>query len=66
MGEACPIGSNATVLQKLRIGTRAIVGAGAVALRNVPDDVVVVVGNPTTVINSPDRLQSPTIIPNKS
>lgn len=36
------IGSNATILPRLRIGRGAIVGAGAVATRDVPADTIVV------------------------
>jgi UDP-2-acetamido-3-amino-2,3-dideoxy-glucuronate N-acetyltransferase len=43
------IGSNATILPGLTIGTKAIVGAGAVVTRDVPD-YAIVVGVPARVI----------------
>lgn len=39
------IGANATILPGVRIGVRAVVGAGAVVTHDVPDGVTVV-GNP--------------------
>lgn len=43
------IGSNATILCGVTIGERAIVGAGSVVTRDVPDDGVVA-GNPARVL----------------
>lgn len=43
------IGSNATILPGIRIGAGALVGAGAVVTRDVPDGVTVV-GVPAVVI----------------
>ena len=43
------IGANATLLPGITIGERAMVGAGAVVTKDVPD-CVVVVGNPAKVI----------------
>lgn len=43
------IGSNATILCGVTVGTRAIVGAGSVVLKDVPDSAVVA-GNPARVI----------------
>ena len=40
------IGSNATILSGVTVGERAIVGAGAVVTKDVPDDAVVI-GNPS-------------------
>jgi len=52
------IGSNATVLPGVRIGEHAVVGAGAVVTRDVPDHAVVV-GVPAKIIgrvkDEPDR-----------
>lgn len=42
------IGSNATILAGVRIGEGALVGAGSVVTRDVPDNAVVA-GNPATV-----------------
>jgi UDP-2-acetamido-3-amino-2,3-dideoxy-glucuronate N-acetyltransferase len=41
----CSIGANATILPGITIGKNAIVGAGSVVTKNVPD-CVVVIGNP--------------------
>lgn len=43
------IGSNATLLCGITVGERAMIGAGSVVTRDVPDDAVVV-GNPARVI----------------
>ncbi len=45
------IGSGATLLCGITVGARAIVGAGSVVTRDVPDDAVVV-GNPARVIKT--------------
>jgi acetyltransferase-like isoleucine patch superfamily enzyme len=45
------IGSGATILSNLTIGERAIVGAGSVVTRDVPDDAIVA-GNPARVRRS--------------
>jgi acetyltransferase-like isoleucine patch superfamily enzyme len=47
------IGANATVLPGLTIGARAMVGAGSVVTRDVPEGAVVA-GNPARVIGSVD------------
>lgn len=47
--QGASIGSSATILCGLRIGSRAIVGAGAVVTKNVPD-YAVVAGNPAKII----------------
>jgi acetyltransferase-like isoleucine patch superfamily enzyme len=49
------IGANATILPGLTIGTRAMVGAGAVVTRDVPP-LAIVVGNPAVVTGYVDRL----------
>lgn len=49
------IGANATLLPGVRIGARALVGAGAVVTKDVPPGAVVV-GNPARVINSVDNI----------
>lgn len=43
------IGSNATIMCGITIGSRAIVGAGSVVIRDVPDNTIVA-GNPAKVI----------------
>jgi UDP-2-acetamido-3-amino-2,3-dideoxy-glucuronate N-acetyltransferase len=47
--ERASIGSNATILPNLTIGMRAIVGAGAVVTRDVPD-YAIVAGAPACII----------------
>lgn len=55
VGEGTQIGINATVKQGIRIGNWAIIGAGAVIIKDIPD-FAVVVGNPGRVIkyNTPN------------
>jgi UDP-2-acetamido-3-amino-2,3-dideoxy-glucuronate N-acetyltransferase len=48
------IGSGATILARVTIGERAIVGAGAVVTRDVPADTIVV-GNPARVLRRVER-----------
>ncbi|HEX6850868.1 MAG TPA: DapH/DapD/GlmU-related protein [Candidatus Polarisedimenticolaceae bacterium] len=55
VGAEAKVGANATLLPGVRIGERALVGAGSVVVRHVPDDAVVV-GNPARQINTVDRL----------
>lgn len=52
------IGANATILPGLTIGARAMVGAGAVVTRDVPDGAIVM-GNPARVTGHVDDQQSP-------
>jgi acetyltransferase-like isoleucine patch superfamily enzyme len=47
--EGASIGSNATILCGITIGKNALVGAGAVVVKDVPNDAVVA-GNPAKVI----------------
>jgi acetyltransferase-like isoleucine patch superfamily enzyme len=50
------IGVNATILPLITIGARALVGAGSVVTRDVPDDVVVA-GNPARILRRTDELR---------
>ena len=50
------IGSNATILCGLTIGENAIIGAGSVVVKDVPDNVIVA-GNPAKVLRSIDEKQ---------
>ncbi len=47
--EGASIGSNATILCGITIGKDALVGAGSVVVRDVPDNAVVV-GNPAKIV----------------
>ncbi len=49
IGGGCFIGTNATILPRIRVGRWATIGAGAVVTRDVPD-FAVVVGNPARVL----------------
>jgi UDP-3-O-[3-hydroxymyristoyl] glucosamine N-acyltransferase len=49
VGEAAWVGPNASVLEQVKIGDRAMVGLGAVVLRDVAPDTTVV-GNPARVL----------------
>lgn len=51
--EGASIGSNAVILPGVTIGRRALVGAGAVVTKDVPDDGVVA-GNPSRPIGQRD------------
>jgi acetyltransferase-like isoleucine patch superfamily enzyme len=48
------IGSNVTILAGITVGERALIGAGAVVIHDVPDDATVV-GNPGRVIATARR-----------
>jgi len=52
--QGCSIGANATLLPGVTIGRYAMVGAGAVVTKDVPD-YAVVVGNPAKVIRELER-----------
>jgi len=51
LGKGCQIGTNAAVTQGLLIGAHAIVGAGAVVLKNVVESATVV-GNPARLLDN--------------
>lgn len=48
IGDDCWLGGNVTVCPGVRIGSRTIVGAGSVVVRDLPDDVLAA-GNPAVV-----------------
>ena len=48
VGYASHIGTNASIREKLTIGKHAVVGMGAVVLKDVPDNAIVV-GNPARI-----------------
>lgn len=50
------IGANATILPGVKIGRNAVVGAGSVVVKDVPDDSVVV-GNPAKVVKRIEDLR---------
>lgn len=49
IGDGASIGTSATFLGGIKIGKRALIGAGSVVTKDVPDNAVVV-GNPAKVI----------------
>lgn len=51
------VGANATLLPGVTIGRNALVGAGSVVVRDVPDDKVVV-GNPARIIKDVSELSA--------
>jgi UDP-2-acetamido-3-amino-2,3-dideoxy-glucuronate N-acetyltransferase len=51
------IGANATILPGLTIGQNAMVGAGAVIVKSVPDNAIVV-GNPAKIVAYTDSSQA--------
>jgi acetyltransferase-like isoleucine patch superfamily enzyme len=52
------IGANATILPGLRIGERAMVGAGAVVTHDVPPNAIVT-GNPARIVGYVDTIAKP-------
>jgi UDP-2-acetamido-3-amino-2,3-dideoxy-glucuronate N-acetyltransferase len=54
------IGANATVLPGLRIGEKAMVGAGAVVTRDVPPNAIVT-GNPARIVGYVDTVAKPSV-----
>lgn len=62
VGEFASIGTNATILPRIRIGARAIVGAGAVVTRDVADDVTVV-GTPARALGAADAAATTRVDP---
>lgn len=50
IGKFAKIGANATILPGVRIEAYALIGAGAVVTKDVPEGAVVI-GNPARIIN---------------
>jgi acetyltransferase-like isoleucine patch superfamily enzyme len=55
--EGAKIGANSTLLPGVTVGRRAIVGAGCVVVRDVPDGKVVV-GNPARILKDVDDIEA--------
>ncbi|EJF90251.1 acyltransferase [Bartonella tamiae] len=53
LDEGASIGANATILPGITIGKYAMVGAGSVVTKNIPDNAIVV-GNPARIIKYND------------
>lgn len=58
VGRGASIGGGATILPGLRIGARAMVGAGSVVTRDVPSRAVVS-GNPARIVGYADTIRRP-------
>jgi acetyltransferase-like isoleucine patch superfamily enzyme len=56
IAEGAIIGANATLLPGVRIGARALVGAGSVVTKDVPPGAVVV-GNPARIVGQRDEIE---------
>jgi len=54
------IGANATILPGLRIGEKAMIGAGAVVTRDVPPNAIVT-GNPARIVGYVDTIAKPSV-----
>ncbi|WP_369415280.1 WxcM-like domain-containing protein [Erwinia persicina] len=52
------LGANSTILPGITIGANAMVGAGAVVTRDVPDNAIVV-GNPAKIVNYVNKAKEP-------
>ncbi len=55
IGDGVTAGTNSTIIQRIKIGKWATIGAGAVVIRDVPD-YAVVVGNPAGIIKYNDEI----------
>ena len=65
VGKGASIGSNATILSNVRIGEKAIIGAGSVVTKDVPP-FAVVAGNPAKIlrfIEQPAESDAPPAVP---
>lgn len=58
IGESCWIGGHATICPGVTIGNRAVVGAGSVVTKDIPDDSLAV-GNPARVIRKLNDRRTP-------
>ena len=58
VGPGASIGGHAVILPGIRIGRRAMIGAGAVVVRDVPAHAIVV-GNPARIVGYADSAPSP-------
>ena len=56
--DGCSIGANATLLPGIKIGAKAIVGAGAVVTHDVPANAIVI-GNPASIAGYVDTPTAP-------
>jgi putative colanic acid biosynthesis acetyltransferase WcaB len=54
LGDAVDVGANAVIIGPVRIGDRAVIGAGSVVVKDVPAGAVVA-GNPARVIRQRDQ-----------
>jgi putative colanic acid biosynthesis acetyltransferase WcaB len=64
IGNHVDIGCHVVILGGVKIGDRAVIGAGSVVIRDVPAGGVMV-GNPARLLRvEPDPLQFPTLTPN--
>jgi len=53
IGKAVHVGSNATIREHIRIGDYSLIGAGAVVIKDVPENSIVV-GNPARILKTRD------------
>lgn len=53
IGEGASIGANATILPGIKIGRKAMIGAGSVVTRSVPPNAIVI-GNPARIVGYVD------------
>jgi acetyltransferase-like isoleucine patch superfamily enzyme len=53
------VGGNATILSNVKIGTKALIGAGSVVTKNIPSGKIVA-GNPAKIIGDVSDLKYPT------
>lgn len=61
VAEGASIGGGAVILSGVRVGRRAMVGAGAVVTKDVPPNAIVI-GNPARIVGYVDTMAEPTEI----